>query len=56
MLKIAARMGGGLAYQEAIEEMDKELKRVVEGFDRAVNVEALLKTKETGEHHSSISR
>ena len=43
-------MGGGLAYQESIEKMDKELKRVVEGFDRAVNVEALLRTKETGEH------
>ena len=42
-------MGGGLAYQETIEEMDRELTRVVEDFDRAVNVEALRQTKETGE-------
>jgi len=41
---------GGLAYQETIEEMDRELTRVVEDFDRAVNVEALRRTKETGEH------
>ena len=30
--------------------MDIELTRVVEDFDRAVNVEALRRTKETGEH------
>jgi len=33
-----------------MEEMDRELTRVVEDFDRAVNVEALRQTKETGEH------
>ena len=53
MLTIAARMGGGQAYQETIEEMDRELTSVVEDFERAVNVEALRQTKETGEHSSS---
>ena len=30
--------------------MDEALTRVVEDFDRAVNVEALRRTKETGKH------
>ena len=30
--------------------MDKELTRVIEDFDRAVNVEALRLAKETGAH------
>ena len=47
--------GGGLAYQETIEEMDRELTMVVEDFDRAVNVEALRQTKEIGEHTFSQS-
>jgi len=55
VLIIAARTVGGSAYQEAIEEMDRELTRVVEDFDRAVNVEALRRTKETGEHSLSQS-
>ena len=55
MLTIAARTGGGPAYQEAIEEMDRELRRVVEDFDRAVNVEALRQIKEIGEHSFSQS-
>ena len=32
---------------EKIEEMDKELTKVIEDFDRAVNVEALRLAKET---------
>ena len=55
MLKIAARTAGGPAYQETMEEMDGELSKVVEDFDRAVNVEALRRTKETGEHSFSQS-
>ena len=55
MLMIAARMAGGSAYQEAIEEVDKELTTVVEDFDRAVNIDALRRTKETGEHSLSQS-
>ena len=50
VLMIAARTAGGSAYQEAIEKMDRELTKVIEGFDRAVNVEALRLVKETGEH------
>ena len=55
VLIIAARTAGGSAYQEAIKEMDIELTKVVEDFDRAVNVEALRRTKETGEHALSQS-
>ena len=38
---IAARAIGGPAYQEMIEEVDRELSKVIEDFDRAVAVEAL---------------
>ena len=41
LLMIAARTIGGPAYPEMIEEMDRELNKVIEDFDRAVNVEAL---------------
>ena len=44
---IAARTSGGPAYQEMIEEMDRELNSVIEDFDRAVNVEALRLANET---------
>ena len=44
----AARTVGGPAYLGTIEEMDRELTKVIEDFDRAVNVEALRRTKETG--------
>ena len=37
-------------YQETIEEVDGELTRVVGEFGRAMNVEALRRTKETGKH------
>ena len=46
---IAARTIGGMAYQERIEEMDRELTKVIEDFDRAVNVEALRLAKKSGE-------
>jgi len=35
-------------HPEAIEEMDRELTRVIEDFDRAMNVEALRLAKDTG--------
>ena len=38
---IAARRIGGPAYPEMIEEMDRELTKVIEDFDRAINLEAL---------------
>ena len=39
---------------EKIEELDGELTKVIEDFDRAVNVEALRRAKETGK--SLLSR
>ena len=44
------------------EEMERDLTKVIEDFDRAVNVEALRRIKETGEHlflamvHSQLLR
>ena len=43
MLITIARTFGG----SEIEEMDRELTRMIEDFDRAVNVEALHRTRET---------
>ena len=45
-----ARTVGGLIYTRTIEEMDGELTKVIEDFERAVNVEALRLAKETGRH------
>jgi len=47
MLMIAERTLGGLVHLEKIEEMDEELTKVIEDFDRAVNVEALRLAKKT---------
>ena len=44
------RIVRGPVRLEAIEEMDDELTKVIEDFDRAVNVEALRLVKESGEH------
>ena len=44
---IAARTIGGSTYPEMIEEMDKELTKVIEDFDRAMNFEALRIANET---------
>ena len=44
---IAARTIGGSAYLEMIEEMDGELTKVIEDFDRAMNFEALRLANET---------
>ena len=46
---ITARTIGGPAYQEMIQEMDRELNDVIEDFDRAVYVEALRVANETSE-------
>ena len=43
----AARSVGGPTYTEVIEEMDKELAKVIEDFDRAMNFEALRLSNET---------
>jgi len=50
VLIIAERTVGGLVHPGKIEEMDSELTKVIEDFDRAVNVEALRLIKETGKH------
>ena len=49
-LMIAARTVGGLLGPGTIEEIEGDLTKVVEDFDRAVNTEALRRTKETGRH------
>jgi len=54
MLMIAERTLSGLIHPERIEEMDRELTKVIEDFDRAMNVEVLRLAKETSKH-SSIS-
>ena len=50
VLMIAARTCRGLMSPGAIEEMEHDLTKVIEDFDRAVNIEALRRIKETGEH------
>ena len=49
VLIVAERTVGGLVHPVKIEEMDSELTKVIEDFDRAVNIEALRLIKETGE-------
>ena len=46
---ITARAVGGSTYSDKIEEMDRELTKVIEDFDRAVDVEALQLVKRIGE-------
>ena len=45
---IIARAVGGLTYPEKIEEMDRELTSVIEGFNHAVDVEALRLARKIG--------
>ena len=47
MLIIAVRTIGGPAYPEMIEEIDRELTKVIEDFDRAMNFETLRLANET---------
>ena len=46
----SVRTVGGPVRPETIEEMNTELTKVIEDFDRAVNVEALRFAKEAGKH------
>ena len=55
MLTIAARTIGGPGYADMIEEMDRELTKVIEDFDRAVGVEALCLANETSKRTFSQS-
>ncbi len=54
---IAARAGRPVDPDriEVIEEMDRELTKVIEDFDRAMNVDALRLAKENGKHPLSLS-
>ena len=52
---IAARTIGGPAYPEMIEEMDRELSKVIEDFDCAMNFEALRLANKTSKLSSSRS-
>ena len=45
-----ARTVGGLFNPGTIEDIEKDLTKVIGDFDRAVNVETLRRIKETGEH------
>ena len=45
---IAERTVRGLVGPGTIEEIEKDLTKVIEDFDRAVNVETLRGVKETG--------
>ena len=47
-LMVAARTVGGQADRAMIEEMDRDLRKVIKEFDRAVDVEALRLAKRTG--------
>ena len=47
MLTIAERTLNWLVHPQRVEEMDRELTKIIEDFDRAVNVEALRQVKET---------
>ena len=47
---IAARTVGGPAHPEKIEEMDRELTKVIEDFNHAVDIEALQLAKKNGKH------
>ena len=61
VLMTTARSVGGPAHPEKIEEMDKELTKVIEDFNRAVDVEVLRLVKRNGKHllhlqgHNSLS-
>jgi hypothetical protein len=47
---ITARTVGGPSYPEKIEEMDRELTKVIEDFNHAADVEALRLAKKNGKH------
>jgi hypothetical protein len=55
VLMVTARGIGGSAYSEKFEEMDRELTKVIEDFDHAVDVEALRLAKMNRKHLLSIS-
>ena len=51
----AARTVRAWAYLESVEDMEKELTKVIGDFDRAVDVEALCLAKKSGKRLLSQS-
>ena len=52
MLITVGRTLGGLIHPGTIEDLDAELIKVVEDFDRALNVEALRLAQKSGQQYS----
>jgi len=50
VLIIAVRMVAIPAYLETIEEMERELTKIIEDFDRTVDIEALRLARKSGKH------
>ena len=50
VLMIAVRAVGGLVHPGAIEEIERDLTKVIEDFGRPMDVEALRRMRDTGEH------
>ena len=50
ILIVTARTVGESAYPEKIEEMDRELTKVIEDFNQAVDVESLRLAKMNRKH------
>ena len=50
VLMITARTVGGPDHPEKMEEMDRELTKVIDDFNHAVDVEALRLAKKNGKH------
>ena len=50
VLMVAVRAVGGLVHPGTIEEIERDLTNVIKDFERAVGVDALRSSKETGEH------
>ena len=50
VLMIVVRAVGGLVHPGIIEEIERDLIKVIEDFERAVDVEALQPIRKTGEH------
>ena len=48
VLMTTARTVGGPAHPEKIEEMDRELTKVIEDFNLAIDIEALRLAKKNG--------
>ena len=50
MLMIVERTVGGLVHPATIEELYMELNKVIDDFDRAVNIEVLRLAQKNGQH------